>query len=107
MERNYNIYKQELLAIMKSLAHWQLYLGWTKEPFTILTNHTNLHVTAGGGGTLEHFTWFRCTWLDSHKDHCYEPMWGCDIGRSNSLAWRSLAYVPLGSSWNRAKSTLT
>jgi hypothetical protein len=41
-ERNYNIYEQELLAIMKSLAHWRPYLGWTKEPFTILTNHTNL-----------------------------------------------------------------
>jgi hypothetical protein len=27
---------------MKSLAHWQPYLGWTKEPFTILTDHANL-----------------------------------------------------------------
>ena len=27
---------------MKSLAHWRQYLGWTKEPFTILTNHANL-----------------------------------------------------------------
>jgi hypothetical protein len=42
IEQNYNIYKQELLAIMKSLAHWQPYLGWTKEPFTILTDHANL-----------------------------------------------------------------
>jgi hypothetical protein len=42
MERNYDIYEQELLAIMKSLAHWHPYLGWTKEPFTILTDHTNL-----------------------------------------------------------------
>jgi hypothetical protein len=41
-ERNYDIYKRELLAIMKSLAHWRPYLGWTKEPFTILTDHTNL-----------------------------------------------------------------
>jgi hypothetical protein len=42
IERNYDIYKRELLAIMKSLAHWRPYLGWTKEPFTILTNHANL-----------------------------------------------------------------
>jgi RNase H-like domain found in reverse transcriptase len=41
-EQNYNIYEQELLAIMKSLTHWRPYLGWTKEPFTILTDHTNL-----------------------------------------------------------------
>ena len=27
---------------MKSLMHWRQYLGWTKEPFTILTDHTNL-----------------------------------------------------------------
>jgi len=27
---------------MKSLQHWHPYLGWTKEPFTILTDHANL-----------------------------------------------------------------
>ena len=42
VERNYDIYERELLAVMKSLAHWRPYLGWTKEPFTILTNHANL-----------------------------------------------------------------
>jgi hypothetical protein len=41
-ERNYDIYERELLAIMKALGHWRPYLGWTKEPFTILTDHTNL-----------------------------------------------------------------
>ena len=41
-EHNYNIYEWELLAVMKALAHWRPYLGWTKHPFTIMTNHTNL-----------------------------------------------------------------
>ena len=41
-ERNYDIYERELLAVMKSLAHWRPYLGWTKEPFIILTDHANL-----------------------------------------------------------------
>ena len=41
-ERNYDIYERELLAIMKALAHWRPYLGWTKEPFLIQTDHTNL-----------------------------------------------------------------
>ena len=41
-ERNYDIYKQELLAIMKALVHWRLYLGWTKVPFIIWTDHANL-----------------------------------------------------------------
>ena len=27
---------------MKALYHWRPYLAWTKEPFTILTNHANL-----------------------------------------------------------------
>ena len=41
-ERNYDIYKRELLAIMKTLAHWRQYLIWTPKPFTILTDHANL-----------------------------------------------------------------
>ena len=41
-ERNYDIYERELLAVMKSLQHWRPYLGWTKEPFTILTDHANI-----------------------------------------------------------------
>src|SRR5713226_8492866 len=41
-ERNYDIYERELLAVMKSLAHWRHYLGWTKLPFIILTDHANL-----------------------------------------------------------------
>jgi RNase H-like domain found in reverse transcriptase/Integrase zinc binding domain len=41
-ERNYNIYEWEILAIMKAITHWWPYLIWTKEPFTILTDHANL-----------------------------------------------------------------
>jgi hypothetical protein len=41
-ERNYDIYERELLAIMKAITHWGPYLIWTKEPFTILTDHANL-----------------------------------------------------------------
>src|SRR5258708_11674717 len=37
-----SIYERELLAMMKSLAHWRHYLGWTKFLFIILTDHTNL-----------------------------------------------------------------
>jgi RNase H-like domain found in reverse transcriptase len=42
MEHNYNIYEQELLAIMKAITHWWPYLIWTNEPSTILTDHANL-----------------------------------------------------------------
>ena len=42
MERNYDIYKRELLAVIKTLTHWQPHLAATKDPVTILTNHANL-----------------------------------------------------------------
>jgi hypothetical protein len=42
MEWNYDVYDQELLAIMKALTHWRLYLGWTRVLFTIMTDHANL-----------------------------------------------------------------
>jgi RNase H-like domain found in reverse transcriptase/Reverse transcriptase (RNA-dependent DNA polymerase) len=41
-ECNYDIYEWELLAIIKAISHWRPYLIWTKEPFTILTDHANL-----------------------------------------------------------------
>ena len=41
-EWNYDIYNSELLAMIKALYHWWPYPAWTKEPFTILTDHTNL-----------------------------------------------------------------
>jgi RNase H-like domain found in reverse transcriptase/Integrase zinc binding domain len=41
-ECNYDIYERELLAIIKAITHWRPYLIWTKEPFTILTDHANL-----------------------------------------------------------------
>ena len=42
MEQNYDIYKRELLAVIKALAHWRHYLVWMKEPFTVQTDHANL-----------------------------------------------------------------
>jgi len=41
-ERNYNIYEQELLAVIKALQHWRPHLAWTLHPFMLITNHTNL-----------------------------------------------------------------
>jgi hypothetical protein len=41
-ECNYNIYKRELLALMKALAHWRPHLAGSTIPVTVLTDHTNL-----------------------------------------------------------------
>jgi RNase H-like domain found in reverse transcriptase len=36
------MYERELLAVIKALTHWQPHLAATKDPVTILTDHTNL-----------------------------------------------------------------
>jgi RNase H-like domain found in reverse transcriptase/Integrase zinc binding domain len=43
-EQKYDIYGQELLAIIKAITHWRPYLIWTPTPFTIsiYTDHANL-----------------------------------------------------------------
>ena len=41
-ERNYDIYEQELLAVIKALEHWRPHVAATEIPVTILTDHANL-----------------------------------------------------------------
>lgn len=41
-ERNYEIYDQELLAIVRALESWRHYFHGGKEPLRILTDHKNL-----------------------------------------------------------------
>jgi len=42
MERNYDIYERELLAVIKALQNWRPHLAWTLHPFTLVTDHANL-----------------------------------------------------------------
>jgi len=42
MERNYNIYNKELLAVVKSLHHWRTYLAGVPHQIVIHTDHSNL-----------------------------------------------------------------
>ena len=41
-KQNYDIYDQELLAIILALDEWRQYLRGTTHPVTIITNHKNL-----------------------------------------------------------------
>ncbi|CCO33793.1 Retrotransposable element Tf2 155 kDa protein type 1 [Rhizoctonia solani AG-1 IB] len=41
-EVNYNTHDKELLAIIRSLEHWHIYLESTSKPITVFTNHQNL-----------------------------------------------------------------
>ena len=79
-EQNYDIYKRELLAVMKALAHWRPYLRWTKFPFTIMTNHTNLQYWK----SPKNLNWRTARW---HAEILYVP------GKTNTpldtLSWPS------------------
>jgi hypothetical protein len=41
-QRNYDTHDKELLAMIRSLEHWRLFLEGTDEPITVYTNHRNL-----------------------------------------------------------------
>ena len=41
-KQNYDIYDQELLAIIHALEHWRHYLQGTAHPVVLLTDHKNL-----------------------------------------------------------------
>ena len=85
-ERNYDIYERELLAVMKFLGHWRPYLGWTKEPFTILTNYANLQYwKAQRTSTDEQHngtqTYKSTTTTSSTSQEKPTPLWiGCSTG---------------------------
>ena len=41
-ERNYDIYEQEFLGVLKALKHFRPHIAATEIPVTILTDHANL-----------------------------------------------------------------
>ena len=38
-EKNYNTHNKELLAIIKALEHWGIFLEGTEKPITVFTDH--------------------------------------------------------------------
>ena len=72
-ERNYDIYERELLAVMKALAHWRHYLGWTKTPFIIRTDHANLQY-----------------WKSPRNLNCCTARWHADLQEYDYI----LEYIP-------------
>ena len=66
-------YKRELLAIMKALAHWRHYLGWTKTPFIICTDHANLQY-----------------WKSPRNLNCCTARWHVDLQEYDYI----LEYIP-------------
>jgi hypothetical protein len=85
MEQNYDIYDRELLAIMKALAHWWPYLGWTKVPFTIMTDHTNLQHWK----SLQNLVWQVARWHMDLQEYDYEIQYipGKENTPLDALSW--------------------
>jgi hypothetical protein len=67
-EQNYDVYNRELLAFMKALVHWRQYLGWTKIPFTIMTDHANLQYWK----SPQNLTWHVAHWHIGLQEYNYE-----------------------------------
>jgi hypothetical protein len=78
-ERNYHIYDRELLAIMKALAPWQQYLGWTKVPFTIMTDHANLQHWKSPQNLVRWVAWWHVDLQEYDYEIQYIP------GKDNAL----------------------
>ena len=72
-KQNYNIYERELLAVMKALAHWRHYLGWTKTSFIIHTDHANLQY-----------------WKSPRNLNCHIARWHADLQEYDYI----LEYIP-------------
>jgi hypothetical protein len=53
---------------MKLLVHWWPYLGWTKEPFTILTDHANLQYWKAS----RNLNWRTARWHTDLQEYDYE-----------------------------------
>jgi hypothetical protein len=68
---NYDIYNHKLLAIMMALDHWQQYLGWTKVPFTIMMDHTNLQYWK----SPQNLTWCMGRWHLDLQEYDYEILY--------------------------------
>jgi hypothetical protein len=61
-ECNYDIYKRELLALMKALAHWRPHLAGLTIPVTVLTDHANLTY-----------------WKSPRKVNCHVARWFAEL----------------------------
>ena len=58
LERNYDVFDRELLAIIKALEHWKHYLEGARHPFEIWTDHKNLEHFQ----TARNLLWHQACW---------------------------------------------
>ena len=62
---------------MKALVHWRPYLGWTKFPFTIMTDHANLQYWKSPKNLNQH----TARWHADLQEYNYEILYV--LGKAN------------------------
>jgi hypothetical protein len=88
-EQNYDIYDCKLLVIMKALAYWQQYLGWTKVPFMIITDHANLQHWKSPQNLVQHMAWWHINLQEYDYKIQYIP--GKENVAPDTLSWQPRA----------------
>ena len=85
-EHNYNIYDQELLAVILTLAEWKQYLQGTSHPVSVLTDHKNLSYLKDPHKLSQ----WQAHWSLFLQD--FDLVWkvtpGTHMGPADALSWR-------------------
>jgi hypothetical protein len=88
-EKNYNIYNQELLAVILTLVEWKHYLQGMSHPITVVTDHKNLSTLRTLKSCLTNKPdghYFYKTLTSSGKS-CQEPRWPPLMPYHNGTMW--------------------
>lgn len=85
-ELNYKIHDKELLAIVRALQHWRVYLKGAKYPIKIITDHKNLTYFT----TTKVLTRRQARWSELHGNYHFtiEHCKGKDNERADTLSRR-------------------
>jgi hypothetical protein len=86
-EQNYDIHDKELLAIVKALKEWRVYLEGSKHPFTVITDHKNLEKFT----TTKELTRRQVRWAQTLASYDFKITYrkGSENGRADALSRRS------------------
>ncbi|QRW24105.1 Retrotransposable element Tf2 protein [Rhizoctonia solani] len=86
-EASYNTYNKELLAIIKALEEWHIFLEAMHKPIQVFTNHRNLEYWM----QAQTFNWRHACWRVFLSDFNFEIHYcpGKQLGKSDALSRRS------------------
>ncbi len=86
-EQNYNVYDQELLAIVKALQQWRTYLIGSPHPIVIYTDHSNLQYWKEPWKINQRVAWEFQELLE--YDFTLKHILGMTNTRADALSWWS------------------